>query len=227
MPEIIENVYRIDGGFVNAYLIEENGELTLVDALVKRSGKQIIEQIKALGFDPKNVKMILVTHSDGDHVGGVDAVREMSGAKVYAPQIEADAMAKGEASRSLNAKRVFKNLIGLMETFSPKRGIEVDEIMKPGDRLPILGGLEVVATPGHTPGHVSFYAPEVGVLFAGDSLRTKKDEIKLGNIAMITWDEEKLLESFQKQAELKPKIVCPGHGPVVYEAGGKFPSLTI
>lgn len=226
MSKIIENVYQIDGGFVNAYLIVEDGELILIDALMSQSGKKIFAAVKEIGYSPKDVKWILITHGDGDHVGGVNAVRAVSGAKVYATQIEADAMAAGESSRPLKPKGLLKVLFKLREAFAPKRPVLVDEIMEPGQSLPVLGGLEVVATPGHTPGHVSLYAPEAGVLFAGDSLRTKEDEIILGNIPMITWDEEKLLESIQKQAELRPMIVCVGHGPVVYEAGGKFPGLT-
>ena len=88
--------------------------------------------------------------------------------------------------------------------------------------LPVLGGLRVVATPGHTPGHISLFAPAVGVLFCGDSMVTDANGIR-GSRPAVTWDEARAKESVQKQAELGASIVCSGHGPVVKDAAGKFP----
>ncbi len=100
----------------------------------------------------------------------------------------------------------------------------VAEFLTDGQVLPILGGLRVVATPGHTPGHVSFFAPGPGILFAGDSLRSGNGRLNpSGN--MITWDQEKANVSIRTQASLGAKIVAVGHGQVVMDAAGKFPQV--
>jgi glyoxylase-like metal-dependent hydrolase (beta-lactamase superfamily II) len=91
-----------------------------------------------------------------------------------------------------------------------------------GDKLPALGGLVVVETPGHTPGHISLFAPSAGVLFCGDSIVSDQNTLQ-GSRPGITWDESKARESERKQAALGAQIVCSGHGPVVMDAVGKFP----
>ena len=101
--------------------------------------------------------------------------------------------------------------------------MDVDEVLSPGQTLPILGGIEVIDTQGHTPGHISFYAKETGLLFAGDSLITRTGKINLNISPAITWDREKTIASTRRQAELKPNAVCSGHGPVVFEPEGEFP----
>ena len=95
-------------------------------------------------------------------------------------------------------------------------------IIAEGQTLPILGGLQVLETPGHTPNHISLFAPTAGILFCGDSMVS--DETGLhGSRRGVTWDEARARESERKQAGLGAKIVCTGHGPVVKDAGGKFP----
>jgi glyoxylase-like metal-dependent hydrolase (beta-lactamase superfamily II) len=108
--------------------------------------------------------------------------------------------------------------------FFRARPARVDELLSDGQVLPVLGGLRVVETPGHTPGHVSFFAPAAGVLFVGDSLVAEATGLR-GSTGMNTWDQAKADESVRKQAALGARLVCPGHGPVVPDAAGKFPQL--
>jgi glyoxylase-like metal-dependent hydrolase (beta-lactamase superfamily II) len=91
-----------------------------------------------------------------------------------------------------------------------------------GQTLPVLGGLRVVETPGHTPGHVSYFALSAGILFVGDSLVSEKNGLR-GSTGMNTWDQAQADRSVRKQAALDAKIVCAAHGPVVMNA--RFPQL--
>ena len=100
---------------------------------------------------------------------------------------------------------------------------QVDEILTDGQVLPVLGGLRVVETPGHTPGHVSLFAPQVGILFCGDSMVTYDNNIDNDPRPAATWDQAWAKESNIKQSMLGARIVCSGHGPVVMDAAGKFP----
>jgi glyoxylase-like metal-dependent hydrolase (beta-lactamase superfamily II) len=100
---------------------------------------------------------------------------------------------------------------------------QVDEIIAEGQTLPALGGLQVLETPGHTPGHISLFAPAASLLFCGDSMVSDEKGLQ-GSRPGITWNETQARASERKQAELGARIVCPGHGPVVKEATGKFPS---
>jgi glyoxylase-like metal-dependent hydrolase (beta-lactamase superfamily II) len=114
--------------------------------------------------------------------------------------------------------------MSIVSLWMKPRPMQVDEIVKDGQVLPILGGLRVVETVGHTPGHISLYAPKLSVLFPGDSM-ISDDKGLQGSRPSVTWDKFKSDESVRKQAMLGARIVFPGHGPVVTDAQDKFPKV--
>jgi glyoxylase-like metal-dependent hydrolase (beta-lactamase superfamily II) len=175
-----------------------------------------------LGYSPQDMKHIVITHADGDHVAGLAALKAASGARVYASPVEAEAIAAGRMSRELRLRGIYKWLFAAAAPLFKFKPVAVDERLADGQVLPVLGGLRVVATPGHTPGHISLYAPAVGVLFVGDSLVSERDGLRPSRGAN-TWDEAQALESVRLQAALGAHVVCPAHGPVVNNAIGKFP----
>jgi glyoxylase-like metal-dependent hydrolase (beta-lactamase superfamily II) len=179
----------------------------------------------SLGYAPRDLKRILITHSDYDHVGGLAPLKAASGARVFASPVEAQAMAEGHASRPVKPRRLITRLLfGLMGgLFKPAR-IQVDELLSDGQILPVLGGLRVVESLGHTPGHISLFAPSAGILFCGDSIVSGEDGLR-GSSGANNWDQAKSDESVRKQAALGARILCSGHGPVVMDAAGKFPQM--
>jgi glyoxylase-like metal-dependent hydrolase (beta-lactamase superfamily II) len=221
--EIIANVHAIPGVAVNAYLIVDPDGLTLIDTGLARNGKKILKYIAGLGHSPGDLRRIIITHADGDHVGGLAALKAVSNARVYASPIEAEAMAAGRSSRELKLGGLAKWLFAIAPWFKVEP-IAVDEPLADGQGLPVLGGLRVVATPGHTPGHISLFASSAGILFAGDSLNSEGGRL-IPSREAYTWDAARALESVKAQATLGARIVCPAHGPVVKDAAGKFPEI--
>jgi glyoxylase-like metal-dependent hydrolase (beta-lactamase superfamily II) len=222
--EIVKNIHQVPGVMANAYLIVEPDGLTLIDAGLPGSDKAILKAIGALGRTPRDLRTILITHGDMDHVGGLGALRKATGARVFSTAVESRAMAEGHSSRSVKSGGNFlrRTLFSVMgRLFSGKPG-PADELLTDGQILPILGGLRAVETVGHTPGHISFYVPSVGVLFTGDSIIADGKGLQ-GSRPMYTWDAVKAAEAVGRQAGLGARIVCPGHGPVVRDAAGKFP----
>jgi glyoxylase-like metal-dependent hydrolase (beta-lactamase superfamily II) len=113
-------------------------------------------------------------------------------------------------------------VFALMRPFMKPTPFQVEEILTDGQILPALGGLRVIDTAGHTPGHISLFAPSMGILFCGDSIVTDENGLH-GSRSGLTWDEAKAKEAVRKQAALGARIVCSGHGPVVMDASDKFP----
>ncbi len=228
--EIIPNLYGVAGTVSNCYLIVDGDGLTLIDTGLPRDKKKILRSIADLGRTPKDLKRIIITHADGDHMGSLAALQAASVARVYASEIEAKAIAKGESSRPLKPQGWRGFLFSLVAPLTARMfqapPATVDEIVSDGQVLPSLGGLRVVATIGHTPGHFSLFAPAAGVLFVGDSL-TSRGGILRGSRGMNTWDQAKADESVRLQAALGAHIVCPGHGPAIMDAVDKFNSLTV
>jgi glyoxylase-like metal-dependent hydrolase (beta-lactamase superfamily II) len=219
--EIIPNVHLIPSLAVNVYLIVDPDGLTLIDAGLARTGRKILKTVADLGHSPRALRRIIVTHVDGDHVGGLAALKAASGAAVYAHPLEAEALAAGRLSRQLQ----FNPLVHWLFRLTPWSRVEpvtVDELVSEGQVLPVLGGLHVVDTPGHTPGHISLFAPSAGLIFTGDSLASAGEGLILSREA-YAWDRAQARASVRKQAGLGASIVCPAHGPVIKDAAGKFP----
>ena len=222
--KIIENVYVVPGVTANLYIIVDNDGLTLVDAGLPRSEKKVLDYIAGLGKSARDVKRIILTHSDLDHVGSLAALQKATGARTYASQIEADAIAAGKPSREIKRSGFsFRGILfALVRPFFKATPFKVDEIVADGQSLPILGGLRVVDTAGHTPGHISLFAPAAGILFCGDSMVTDEKGIH-GSRSDVTWDNARAREAEKNQSALGARIVCSGHGPVLRDAEGKFP----
>jgi len=222
--KIIDNVFVVPKVVSNTYIIVDSDGITVIDAGLPRSEKKILAYVSSLGKSAQDVKRIIITHADPDHFGGLAALQKTTGAHTYASQIEADAIAKGRSSREIapngfSLRRVLFTLIGPFMKFAP---VQVDEIIAQDLILPILGGLQVLETPGHTPGHISLFAPSAGILFCGDSMVADEKGLH-GSRPGLTWNEVKARESEKKQAGLGAQIVCSGHGPVVMDAEGNFP----
>lgn len=221
--EVIRNVHHVPGIVANPYLIIDPEGLTLVDAGLPGSHKKILRYIASLGHRADDLKCILITHADFDHVGGLTALKSASGAKVYAHPIEAEAIAAGHSSRELKPKnpllRLLFRLTSQLVRVSP---MKVDGFLNDGQVLRALGGLRVLATPGHTPGHVSLFSESTGILFSGDSLISTTEGLR-GSQGANTWDQAQADNSVRAQAALGAQIICPGHGPVVFGAAGKIP----
>jgi glyoxylase-like metal-dependent hydrolase (beta-lactamase superfamily II) len=222
--KIIDNVFVVPGVMANPYIIVDADGLTLIDTGIPHSEKKILAYIASLGKSAQDVKRIILTHSDFDHVGSLAALHKATGARTYASPVEAAAIAAGKSSRPIKRKgfSMRRLLFGLMRPFIKSTFFQVDETLSDGQVLPVLGGLRVVETIGHTPGHISLFAPAAGILFCGDSMVTDESGIH-GSRSNFTWDEAKAREAEKKQAALGARIVCSGHGPVVMDATGKYP----
>jgi glyoxylase-like metal-dependent hydrolase (beta-lactamase superfamily II) len=218
MVEIVSGLHHIPGVVANVFLVADEEGLTLIDSGLPRSHRKILAYLAGIGRRPAEVKRIVITHADLDHYGGLAAVVKASGAQVLAQEDEAQAIAAGAMSRPLKLKGFQHWLFSLSTYVYKAEPVHVDRTLSAGEILPVLGGLEVLATPGHTPGHISLWAPARGVLFAGDSLRADKSGLHPSR-GINTWDEDLALESARAQARLAPAVVCAGHGPVVREPG--------
>jgi len=223
--EIITGVHRIPRVSSNTYLITAPEGLTLIDAGLPGSQRNILRYMRALGYSPTALQHIVITHADIDHFGGLSRLKGATGARVYASAIEAKAMSEGRSSRRFRPRNpVRRFLMGTLGSLFKVAPAEVDIIVEEGYELPALGGLQVLSTSGHTPGHISLYSPSKSLLFTGDSIISPNGKL-VRSLPDLTWDEKRADESARRQAALGARIVCSGHGAVVLNALDKFPQL--
>jgi glyoxylase-like metal-dependent hydrolase (beta-lactamase superfamily II) len=203
-------IHPIFDGIAYAYLVSTDDGLTLIDTLTRSNGRYVLRALKKLGHTPADVRQIYITHCDGDHVGGVARLKALSGAMVYAHPIEAAAMARGVQSREISAStllgRIYK-AFGFLFRFLPS---QADSLLDSPATTALPGGFTAVPTPGHTPGHTSYYLEELEALFCGDSLFMDKRHIAPSRGAN-TWNQTKADTSARAQMRLGAKAIYAGH----------------
>lgn len=162
-------VYRIPtlGDAINSFaFLDDDGQVTLVDCGLKRAPGRIVAALSGIGRHPSDVTRIVLTHAHGDHAGGARAMVDRSGLEGVVvheddvPYITHGVEAPGPSG---GVARLLRR--GPTSRFEP---VEVSEVLTDGQLLPIAGGVRVLHTPGHTPGHVSLLHEPTGVLITGD-----------------------------------------------------------
>ena len=192
----------------NAYLVDCGSECVLVDTGAGYRLERLLEEINRSGCTPKQITRILLTHEHADHCGGVAALRELTGAMVYASAAAATAVEDAERfNRTLDGARRSGSYPGDY-VFS---GFEVDHLLSPGE--PLLVGdtrIEVIATPGHCQGHCSLLIErdQHVHLFSGDAL------LPGGQIVLQAIDDCSVSDSVMSIEALertKPDLLLAGH----------------
>lgn len=205
--EVHPQLHLIDTGVSNVYLCLDDDGLTVVDAGIPRRAGKILDYIRSLGRDPAEVKRILITHVDLDHVGSLAALQAATGARVYANRASLDLIVRGELPAHLPLlAELFVSLIGYD---SPPDDALVQ--FRTTDRLPVLNGVIALSTAGHTLDHVSYYSPSTGIMIAGDALNQRGGKLAL-TARRITADVIQAEASARVIAQHEPSIVVFGHG---------------
>lgn len=170
--EIAPGVVRIPtvgAASINSFaFVEDDGSVTLVDCGLKRAPARIVAGLRAIGRHPGDVRRIVLTHAHSDHAGGAADMSARTGAPVAVHETDAEYVERGETPAldpSIWSGRLMTRLG--RGGFPP---VAVGERLTDGQVLDVGGGLRVVATPGHTPGHISLLHEPTATLITGDAL---------------------------------------------------------
>ncbi len=195
---------------INCYLVREDDGLTLVDTNWTKTERAILDAAEKLGAP---IRRIALTHVHGDHVGSLDALHQaLPDVDVLVSAREARLLTR---DFSLDADEAQKKPSGDYPLISTRQ----TGTLQPGD---MVGSLRVVASPGHTPGHIAFLDTRDGTLIGGDALFTFTGigvagmfRMRFPFSSMATWDKATSLRSARALAEIQPTRLAVGHGPVL------------
>lgn len=195
---------------VNCYLVREDDGLTLIDTGLPGSAKAIMQAAQKLGMP---IRRIILTHAHMDHIASVDALHQLlPDAEVLASARDARFLA---GDMSLDPHEPQSKLRGGYQTITTRP----DRLLADGARV---GSLQVINTPGHTPGHIALIDRRDGTLIAGDAFQTRAGVAVSGTVrplfpfpAMATWDRPSALTSARLLRSLDPTRLAVGHGEVL------------
>lgn len=206
-------VWWLDLGRVNAYLVADGGDVALVDAGMPRHADRVREGVRAAGYALGDVDRVLVTHYDYDHVGGLAELAPDLDAPVLAGQPDADYLAGRRTPPLANHKALLQRVIRPLLGRPPRRVEPVAD----GTRV---GSFIVYATPGHTPGHVAYVSERLGVAFLGDLVRSADGGLS-ASPWVLSYDAAAVRRSVRDLAARAPgfEVACPGHGPPLRSGG--------
>ncbi|MFP7493380.1 MBL fold metallo-hydrolase [Terribacillus saccharophilus] len=194
---------------VNCYLIEEDDDLTLVDAAMPSSAQAILSAARTIG---KPIRRIVLTHAHADHIGALDSLHAaLPDAEIMVSKMEWDIL-----QHQMNTQDGHSIKGSYPKNIKTVPDVFLDE----GDRV---GSLEVIASPGHSPGLLALYDRRNGAVLAGDAFQVRGGLAVSGDIRWLfpfpawgTWHKARSIQSAQKLVDLKPEILATGHGDMLH-----------
>lgn len=197
--KITDNVYALEATRGSYAYIILGKEIILVDTGQMWQGKGILKELSDMNIKLEDIKHIVLTHHDLDHIGNCAMLQRLTKAKLWA------------ASEDIPYIKGSKDRPGIKKLFSRVFKVEKPDNVQAYNKNTKIDDIEIIPSPGHTPGHVCILYKDV--LFAGDLVDSRKG--KLRPYPNMNWDEELLMKSIKNIWQIPFKWVCPAHGRAI------------
>jgi glyoxylase-like metal-dependent hydrolase (beta-lactamase superfamily II) len=205
-------------------IVSDDQEMVLFDCGHKGAIDQLNDKAFSAGFDLNRLSKVIITHHDHDHMGSLaDLKRQYPWVKVYASDVEAEfirghvksiRLQQAEEQCELlpeDQKEHAQKRIDMLRKIEP---VEVDGILEDGDVIDVCGGIEVIATPGHLPGHISLYLHDFKTMIAGDALIVADGKLYRAN-PRFTLDKDEAYTSARRFINYAiDTLICYHGGPI-------------
>jgi glyoxylase-like metal-dependent hydrolase (beta-lactamase superfamily II) len=217
--KLAEGLHRVGNDLVAAYLVEGEDGLTLIDAGIAGQYTDLQHELASMGRSLADIRGVVLTHGDTDHIGYAERLRRDHGIPVYVHEADA-ARARGEESTKPAWGHLRLGATARFLWYAARKGglrttylTEVTSV-RDGDVLDLPGSPQIVALPGHSAGSIAVVVPSVDAVFVGDALTTR--HVLTGargpQPAPFTDDPDEARVSHQKLASIGATWVLPGHG---------------
>jgi glyoxylase-like metal-dependent hydrolase (beta-lactamase superfamily II) len=219
--KIAPGLHRIGPDKVNAYLVEEAGRVTVVDAGLPGFFNKLPAALAEMGRTLDDVEALVLTHGHSDHIGFAERLRSERRVPVSVHEADA-ALARGEVPNPAKGLGPIKlgPLLSFMWLGLRNGGLRQPRVLEvstfgDGATLDVPGSPRVILVPGHTPGSAALHVPSLDALFVGDALATLA--VTTGEqgpqVAPFTADAAQAVESLDRLTGVEAAWLLPGHGP--------------
>ena len=218
--QLAPSIHRLGNGLVNAYLVEEGGLVTIIDAGLPGYWAALPGELAAMGRTLDDVRALILTHGHSDHIGFAERMRRERAVIPRVHELDA-ALARGEVPNPAKGMGPIRPMALIrFLAYGARRGAlrtatlgEVS-VYADGTTLDVPGAPRVIHVPGHTPGSAALHVAAAGALFVGDAFATIA--VTTGatgpRIAPFTADEATALASLGRLEGVDAGLVLPGHG---------------
>ena len=218
--KLAPSLHRVGNDIVAAYLVEDPTGVTVIDAGVSGQWRELLDELQAMGRSIADVRAVLLTHGDTDHIGFAERLRREANVPVYVHVADA-ARARGETKPSISWGKVRIGPLLRFLWYAGRRGglrTTYRTDVRPlagGETLDLPGAPIVIPVPGHSPGSVAYHLPGVDAVFVGDALTTGP-HVLTGEPgpqpAPFTDDPAPAIASLARIEATGARWVLPGHG---------------
>ncbi|MDQ4501299.1 MBL fold metallo-hydrolase [Sinomonas sp. ASV322] len=217
--ELAPQLRRIGNDIIAAHLIVADEGITLVDAGLPGHYRDLERELHELGRPISDIKGVVLTHGDTDHIGFAERLRSELGIPVYVGAEDADRAKGAKPPATPKDPRRIGPVIQFFAYAITKGGLRTHPLREvvpvhDGDVLPLPGSPRVLAMPGHSPGSIAIHVPAVRAVFVGDELTTRHvlTGVDGPQPAPFTDDQAGSSASIERLAGLDVDWVIPGHG---------------
>jgi len=217
--KLAPHLHRIGNDIVAAYLIVTDDGITVVDAGLPGHGKDLMRELDELGRSPRDIRGLVLTHGDSDHIGFAERLRREHGVPVFVHEADAHRARTGEKPKVATGAMRLGPTFGFFTYALRKRAVPttyVSEVIEvhDGDILDLPGAPAIIGMPGHSPGSIAVYSALADAVFVGDALTTR--HVLTGREGLqpapFTDDPAAASASLDRLSGLDASWVLPGHG---------------
>ena len=219
--EIGRGLRRIGSDIVNSYLIVDGDDVTIVDAGLPGYWRLLEAELAAIGKTMDNVRALVLTHGDTDHIGFAARLYREKGiaAHIHSADVERARLTVKKPNSGWGPVKV-RPFVGFLWYSARQGGFRIPpaehlQTFADGDVLDVPGRPRIIHTPGHTPGSVAVHVPMVDAVFLGDAMTTRNvlTGVTGPKPAPFTLRPDEAITSLDRIETLDATWVLPGHGP--------------
>lgn len=213
------SLHRIGNNIVAAYLVVTPEGVTVIDAALSGHWRELLTELASIGLTVDDVKGVILTHGDSDHVGFAERLRHDHGVPVFIHAGDAERAKGGPKPATAKQSMKLGPLLGFAAYTLRKGGARTEWLtevveVQGGETLDLPGSPQIISMPGHSEGSIAVYVPIADAIFVGDGLTTR--HVLTGTEgpqpAPFTDEPAQAIASLQAIVSTKAKWVLPGHG---------------
>jgi glyoxylase-like metal-dependent hydrolase (beta-lactamase superfamily II) len=217
--KLAPHLHRLGNDVVACYLIDTDEGITLIDAGLPGHWNDLRQELASLDKSAEDIRGLVLTHGDSDHIGFAERLRSEHGVPVYVHAADAVRARTGEKPKTPMGPMKIGATLGFFSYSLRKNGLRtkyVQDVVEvaDGDTLDLPGSPVIVSMPGHSPGSIAVHVPLAEAVCVGDALTTRHVLTGRGGPqpAPFTDDPAESLASLERLAPLQASWVLPGHG---------------